>query len=1140
MKSTQINQNNDDILQFRIISSNSSQILDRIVKSVKINNCPIKNYEQYIEMLDLILLKKNQPLSEIDFLFQREIEKTKESIQNPTEIQKMSKTGKIGNKQTIIDIHSGINKYKISYNFRKIESLFSFLSIRANNCVFRGKWCYEVQLITNGLMQIGWCQLNTLFTEKEGVGDDSTSYAYDGWRKVTWHGKYNEYGNLWDVGDIIGVCIDLENRIIEYFLNGEKLGVAFKDLEIGQNIAYFPGISLSKGEKCYFNFGQLPFHYQYPGYEPLDVPQGKIDGTYEITKNLIYNVLTENNFLDILVNEQLDKYEKMCLSFKIFKFLSTKSIRDLYSLNEIIIPFLVELIKNKKTKEFYYFVEELILHAGEKERQKRLVNYIFDTFTNMLEGLSFMGDKGIKRWGKLIEIISLFFKNDMIMNLWFLNTAEEQIEHLKNIFNSNCFRYCNYYDFLISKYPNLSTSSLTVFNVLNELRKDSYHHSQEINMSKYENIYSEKLSKILYFILTDKRQFSQKKNIKDILNDLLKNGYGVGEINNVLGAFGFSSGKSRDESFFYKNVFFNLLYMFNKKFLNVSFDTLTTDPWFNRTKVDSIYYDEVGIGGTISHVTTEYINDINPGLITKSNLFYPDFFHKLIKLSFDLLVTSVFKKLDKEKIKMKKTNISSYLNFIHGATKLEETFRKYFYLFSLHTQKILYNFSFFLVKYLLWLKNQDPKILYFIPILVIELPFSIFKVLAKLNSQVLFNSDVRAELNQSSIHFKNDDYIQSIIQLYIFLFSDKSIANPELREKLLTKVNFFIKKNNWFSFVDLKESIYVNLLVGLMNDIKVPSLSHYACTILLTIVAPLCVGYEDRTNNKEMVLYIKKYYENNLSKLDDFINTFFRLLNQRMTSFIIFLSELTEKLSYPPELFAKERKIIAFQTLSNTYNEMCNLLLLLEFLLDASPDIFIDLSNVNSMQFINVLKNISTRLLEEPFLENLMKVITAMNGPDLQEGLSVKKRINILALRYSVIGIFIKMNNSKNSNFYSSFIRKIANLNDFLVKPFYKMENIATPLIKKEKVKNQLLFNNILKEIESQKEEKKIENKVSEEIEEENICILCYTNIADVEMIPCKHRTCEECMNIYRLEKENCFICHAKIESVEKLDVEMK
>ena len=54
MKSTQINQNNDDILQFRIISSNSSQTLDSIVKSVKINNCPIKNYEQYIEMIDLI------------------------------------------------------------------------------------------------------------------------------------------------------------------------------------------------------------------------------------------------------------------------------------------------------------------------------------------------------------------------------------------------------------------------------------------------------------------------------------------------------------------------------------------------------------------------------------------------------------------------------------------------------------------------------------------------------------------------------------------------------------------------------------------------------------------------------------------------------------------------------------------------------------------------------------------------------------------------------------------------------------------------------------------------------------------------------------------------------------------------------
>lgn len=1139
MKSTQINQNDENNLQFTINPSANFQKIETIVKNVKINNCSIDNYEQYARMIDLLLVNKNQSLSEINYLYQREIEEGRASNQNLSEIEKMSIIGKIGNKQTILDINTAGNKPKITYNFRKIEKTIIFQSIRANNCVYKGKWCYEIQLITNGLFQIGWCQANTPFTEKYGVGDDSTSYAYDGWRNVIWHEKYKEYGNLWDVGDIIGVCIDLENKTIEYYLNGEKLGVAFDNIQTGKNIAYFPGVTLNKGEKCFFNFGQSPFRYQYPGYQSFDIPQGKIDGTYEITKNLIE--LLKNNILQILVNEQLDKYEKMCLSFKIFKFLSTRSIRDLYSLHEIIIPFLVDLIHEKKEKEFNCFIEEIILHAGEKERQKRLVNYIFDTFTNIVEEFSLMGEKGIKKWEELIEIIFLFLKNDMIMDLWFLNSVEEQIGHLKNIFNSNCFRYGEYYEFLKAKYPNLSKSSLTVFNILTELRKD-YHNSQEIKMSKLETIYSEKLSEILYFILTDKRQFSQKKNIKDILNDLIRNGYGVGEINNVLGAFGFSSSKARDESFFYKNVFFNLLYMFDKKFLNESFETLTTDPWFNRTKESSIYYDEVGIGGTISHVTTEFINEIKPALITKSELFYSDYFHKLIKLSFDLLVSSVFKKLDKESIKIKNTNFSSYLNFTQGATNLEEAFRKNFYLFSLHTQKIFYHFSFYLVKYLLWIKNKEPKILYFIPILVVELPFSFFRVLAKLNSKVLFSSVVRAELNQSSIYFKNDDYIQSIIQLYVFLFSDKSIANPELREKLLSKVNFFIKKSIWFSLIDNKESIYDNLLMGLMNDMKVSSLSHYACTILLKMVTPLCVGYEDTLNNKEMMIYIKKYYETNLSKLNDFINTFFKILNQRMTSFVMFLSELIEKLSDPPELFKKERKIIAFQTLSNTYNEMCNLLLLLEFLLDVSPDIFIDLSNVNAMQFINALKNISTRLLDEPYLENLMKVITIMKGPDLQESLSQKKRIDILALGYSVVGLFIKLYQSKNRNFYPSFIKKIGNLNDFQIKPFIKMENTVSPLITKEKVKNEVeLFKNILKEIESQKEVKKTENKGNEEeIDEEKICILCYTNIADVEMIPCKHRACEECMNIYRLEKENCFICHAKIESVEKLDVEMK
>ncbi|KAJ2850775.1 hypothetical protein J3B02_003632, partial [Coemansia erecta] len=49
---------------------------------------------------------------------------------------------------------------------------------------------YQVQLLSSGLMQIGWCTEMCMFLPEsgEGVGDDSWSLAYDGYRQRKWHG----------------------------------------------------------------------------------------------------------------------------------------------------------------------------------------------------------------------------------------------------------------------------------------------------------------------------------------------------------------------------------------------------------------------------------------------------------------------------------------------------------------------------------------------------------------------------------------------------------------------------------------------------------------------------------------------------------------------------------------------------------------------------------------------------------------------------------------------------------------------------------------------------------------------------------------------------------------------------------------
>ena len=80
-------------------------------------------------------------------------------------ILKLNPSEKI-NEMEIMDKYSLIGKIGINKTYlmdeatikgKKIENLKSNrLSLKANNCVLKGKWIYEVLLITNMDMILGW------------------------------------------------------------------------------------------------------------------------------------------------------------------------------------------------------------------------------------------------------------------------------------------------------------------------------------------------------------------------------------------------------------------------------------------------------------------------------------------------------------------------------------------------------------------------------------------------------------------------------------------------------------------------------------------------------------------------------------------------------------------------------------------------------------------------------------------------------------------------------------------------------------------------------------------------------------------------------------------------------------------------
>ncbi|KAI9090025.1 hypothetical protein DFS34DRAFT_380747 [Phlyctochytrium arcticum] len=137
-----------------------------------------------------------------------------------------------------------------------------------------GKWAYEVELATDGVVQIGWVS-DAWKVDPEagaGVGDDHFSYAYDGHRRKKWHGvnpSNNEYGEEWFEGDAITVLLDLDIGQISYMRNGTNMGVAFNN--VSMDMTWYPAISLATMQGCRVKFGHEldPLQHLPADYRPI-------------------------------------------------------------------------------------------------------------------------------------------------------------------------------------------------------------------------------------------------------------------------------------------------------------------------------------------------------------------------------------------------------------------------------------------------------------------------------------------------------------------------------------------------------------------------------------------------------------------------------------------------------------------------------------------------------------------------------------------------------------------------------------------------------------------------------------------------------------------------------------------------------
>jgi len=155
----------------------------------------------------------------------------------------------------------------------KSESEGRWNGIRGTIEVMQGKYMYEVEIV-EGLLRVGW---SAPFSKLD-LGMDDKSFGYGSTGKKSFNRKFDDYGETYEEGDIIGCLLDRENQTISFCKNGRDLGVAYKISVDMQRTGLKPHIS-GKGFMAACNFDG-PFEYEVEGFtaigqiDPTHTPQG--------------------------------------------------------------------------------------------------------------------------------------------------------------------------------------------------------------------------------------------------------------------------------------------------------------------------------------------------------------------------------------------------------------------------------------------------------------------------------------------------------------------------------------------------------------------------------------------------------------------------------------------------------------------------------------------------------------------------------------------------------------------------------------------------------------------------------------------------------------------------------------------------
>ena len=1002
----------------------------------------------------------------------------------------------------------------------------------------KGKWCYEVLLLSNGLMQLGFCQLKTHFTSTTGVGDDKNSFAYDGYRLSCWNENENRFGKVWDCGDIIGVCLNLEEQYVEFYQNGKKLGVALKDIEVGlgNGIAYFPGASISEFEKCFFNFGAFPFVYNYPGYEPIDIPKSQYNGSFEVTSSLL-QCINQCNLLDLLDNDDVDIYFRRLINHKIFYFLANVSFKDFYLCKLLLFPFMYTLIKRNKG-HYQIFLEQLKINLEmTSSNEMNFFNNFFEKLTNIIEEYAFMGPKFYTQYDIYTSLFIEIINDDEYFRIW--SKTSNFFGHLRNIFTSNTFHFGKVFDKIDEMYGENKINEM-VGDVLSKVVIEGGLMTKEMN--EYDEKYFSKTKIFIEKIISYHEKHSNICKATFIFYDLMRACYPINTIKDYIYNLNkFTSAENKKNIIAFKNVIFSYMSYFFENYKDIDINdipigsaTICQLPHIKSTIKNELsnsgiyvsYFREENIGG-------KSIKLLNVPLFN-NNLFLSKVIFSGVKkkpsIKFNILIKLIsladkfFFAYYELKSLVKDYIFEEYVPEGNGTTLCNSLFRYYYYLFNDYCQALLYKISFFLIK---WINNyvlsRNKIYILFLPLYLMDFPFQIAQMMLIFKSKILYDDEYRKEINKSSKLFSKDDFLESLIELYITLFENQTLSQYDnLVESLGWKIYLFLREEKSRKII-IKNLEYIKYIMKGVSNIMT---KKYSERIILRILLMLHRTTDEKEFTKEQIEEEEKNSENvkNILQSNEYyeifksiISYFGKHLNSKLTTYCYDLDNCKEK-CIDKNFVGKEFKRYE-SALKNSYKGVISVIQFYEFALSISSESFFKQDNEVSLSLIhlrNFLINLTSRILDQPYfgyIETMLNHIHT-NGYELSDLVDSAINFVLTCGKGDNKQLFVEFIVNTKEIFIHTLINIYSYGYDIIIK---KMEQKESPHLQKMK-NNYEKYNELVNELKEKRNNfekesiKNFDNDNNEKIYEDLLCIICYKQIANTKIKPCLHKGCKECI----------------------------